>query len=75
MQQGTAERTLVTVEEAAGRAGVSARTLYRLAGLGRLTLYRRPGRRRTLIDVEELERACRPAAVRAAGQGDGSTTN
>ncbi len=45
----------LTIRDAAGRYGISRRTLYRLVAAGRLVRFRRPGDARTYLRVAQLD--------------------
>lgn len=62
----TAEKTWLTRQEAADRAGVHVRTVSRWLAEGTLTRRRVRGRSRVLIDASELDAVTLPQAGRIA---------
>jgi hypothetical protein len=66
MTMTTATPAKVSLEQAAAAHGISTRTLYRLRGAGRLTLYKRGSR--TVVDPAEVAAALEPVATGKANK-------
>ena len=51
------------LDDAAEQAGISRRTLNRLIASGRLKVYRVPGDRRRMVDMDELKKVRQPTEI------------
>lgn len=60
---------MITVSEAAQRAGVKPNVIYRLIHSGDLPAYRMPGRNTLMLDELQADQAMRPLPVRTEPKG------